>query len=94
MWKHRWLDEQISDETRGSFIKNPAFLIEISFIENENPFNIGAFANTGNENYPTTPTYQSDSDSENETSHDDSNSSLIDDVLAEPQFINCTQLSL
>jgi hypothetical protein len=55
---------------------NPAILVEDSIIENRNPFNIGIFADSGNANYPSTPIYQSDSDSENESTSIDSNSFL------------------
>ena len=84
LWKNRWLKEAISDETKDYFAKEPAFLVEASLIENNNPFDVGAFANTDNSNHLSTPTYQSDSDSDNETSNDDSLSFLSHNNASNP----------
>jgi transposase InsO family protein len=94
LWKNHWLGEPISDETKDYFTKNPEFLVKASLLENDNPFALGAFANIDNSNHPATPTYQSDSDSDIETSHDDSISCLLDNNSSDPFDISDRQVIL
>lgn len=67
LWKYSHLDEQITDDTREYFIKNPQFLIEQSQLEIDNPLRLGAFGDNDNLNHPSTPIFQSDSESEHES---------------------------
>jgi hypothetical protein len=84
LWKNRWLKEAISDKTKDYFTKEPAFLVKDSLYENDNPFEVSAFANIDNSNHPSTPLYQSDSDSDKEESYDDSLSILSDSNPSTP----------
>jgi hypothetical protein len=84
LWKNRWLNEAISDETKDYLTKEPAFLVTDSLLENHNPFEVGSFANIDDSNYPPTPLHQPDSDSDNEESFDDSLSILFDNNPSSP----------
>ena len=55
-----------------------------SLLENHNPFEVGSFANIDDSNYPPTPLYQPDSDSDNEEFFDDSLSILFDNNPSSP----------
>jgi hypothetical protein len=74
LWKHRWLNEQITEETKAYFVENPLFLVEQSHVEIDNPFGLGAFGDSDNPNYPPTPTYQSDTESDHESVIDSASS--------------------
>jgi hypothetical protein len=79
LWKHHHLNEQITEDTRAYFVKNPQFLVDQSHVEIDNPFSLGAFGDSDNINYSPTPTYQSDTESDHE-SNIDSASPFTDNI--------------